>query len=82
MGKRTIRIPRSKIQSRLGELLGQVAQVVMLDGKTHSGIVKTAAADALVLSDANAEWTNTSRHSQKLAFTDIHFILLDVISSW
>jgi hypothetical protein len=82
MGTRTIRIPRSKIEARLSELPGQTAQVVMLDGVTHAGVVKSATADGLVILDANAQWTNVARHSQNLALKDIYFIILDVNSPW
>lgn len=82
MGTRTIRIPRSKIEARLGELPGKAAQVVMLDGLTHAGVVQSASAQGIVLHDANAPWTNVARHSQNLALTDIYFIILDVNSPW
>jgi hypothetical protein len=82
MGKRTIRIPRSKIESQLAELPGKAAQVVMLDGKTHQGWIKSAEKETIVIADANAEWTSNARHAQKLAVADIHFLILDVISPW
>jgi hypothetical protein len=81
MGKRTIRIPRNQLAAKLDSLLGQIAQVVMLDGKTHAGRVESVA-DGIVLSDANAAWTSTRRHAQQLALADIHYIVLDVISPW
>ncbi len=82
MGKRTIRIPRSKIEAQLMELPGKAAQIVMLDGTTHAGQIKSAEKSVLVIADANAAWTSESRHAQKLAIADIQFIILDVISPW
>jgi hypothetical protein len=82
MGKRTIRIPRSKIAEQLSQLPGKSVQVWMLDGKTHAGLVQSVATTAISVADANAQWTNHARHLQKLAIADINFILLDVISPW
>jgi hypothetical protein len=82
MGTRTIRIPRSKIEAQLSKLPGQSAQVVMCDGKTHAGRVQSAAAEGILLIDANAAWTSQKRHTQALALADISFIILDVNSPW
>lgn len=82
MGKRTVRIPQSKIAAHLGQLPGKSAQVVMTSGETHFGVVATATADGLTMQDTNAAWTSTKRHTQTLPFNDIQWIILDIISPW
>lgn len=82
MGKRTIRVPRSKIPAQLGELPGKAVHVVMVDGKTHAGRIQAASLETLVLEDANAAWTSRARHRQRLAMTDIFYIVYDIISPW
>ena len=67
MGKRTIRIPRSKIASQIETLLGKSVQVVMLDGVTHAGSILSVDQSHLVVEDLNAAWTNRGRHQHRLS---------------
>jgi hypothetical protein len=82
MGKRTIRIPRSKISAQLDTLPGKTVHVVMLDGKTHAGRVLTAVASQIVVEDVNAAWTSKGRHQQVLSTVDIFYIVYDIITAW
>ena len=82
MGERTIRIPRSKITENLGTLVGRDVNVLMLSGITHAGKVLSADATQIVVADVNADWTNNSRHQQRLALDDIHYLVYDLISAW
>lgn len=82
MGKRTIRIPRSKIAAELPSLSGRSVQVVMLDGKTHAGCVLSTKSDEILVEDANAAWTGKSRHQQRLLLQNIHYIVYNLISTW
>ena len=82
MGKRTIRIPRSKISENLETLVGKDVNVVMLSGITHAGKVLSADATQIVVADVNADWTNNSRHQRRLTLDDIHYLVYDLISAW
>jgi hypothetical protein len=82
MGKRTIRIPRSKITAALETLPGKSVHVVMVDGKTHAGNVISADSTQVIVQDVNAAWTNKARHQQRLPINDIYYIIYDLISAW
>jgi hypothetical protein len=82
MGKRTIRIPRSKIPMQTATLPGKTVHVVMLDGKTHAGRILSADANQIVVEDGNAAWTHKGRHQQTLSVAEVYYIVYDVISAW
>jgi hypothetical protein len=82
MGKRTLRVMRSKIAAKLDELPGKQAQIVLLDGKTYAGRILSAATTGIVVEDANAAWTNLNRHQHSIRIDDIHYIALEIISAW
>ena len=82
MGKRTLRIPRSKITENLGTLPGILVNEVMLSGITHAGKALTADATLLVVAVFNAAYDHNSRHQQRLALDDLHYLVYDLISAW
>lgn len=82
MGKRTVRIPRSKLRTQKETLFGKVIQVVSLEGKTHSGHLISMDDVALVLEDENAAWTSTKRHRRQVLLADIQYIAYDIVTTW
>jgi hypothetical protein len=82
MGKRTIRIPRSKISTELDRLQGRAVQVITLDGLTHCGVVLSADQNRIVLEDGNASWTSKKRHRRELQVAQIYYIAYEIISAW
>jgi hypothetical protein len=73
---------RSQLTERLGEIDGKNAHVVLLDGKTHSGLVIAADSKQITIRDFNARWTNLRRHTHHLALEDIMEVILDTVTEY
>ncbi len=82
MGKRPLRIHQRDIAQEAPKLVGQQAQVVMIDGLTHAGKLLACGNDALSIEDLNANWTHRKSHRHQLPFTEINYIVVDKISAW
>jgi hypothetical protein len=82
VGKRNIRIQRHELPQRLREIEGKEVHVVMMDGKTHFGLLISADASALHLRDANAKWTSLRRHSQVLPLDGIMEVIFDLVTAY
>ncbi|MEM0998365.1 MAG: hypothetical protein AAGN35_14995 [Bacteroidota bacterium] len=82
MGTRNIRIMRSQIAERRDEITGQIAHVVLRNGKTHSGVVIEADAESLTVRDTNARWTSRKRHTHRVPLVEIMEVILDTVTKY
>ena len=82
MGKRPIRIHPKDFIAETPKLIGQQAQVVLMDGCTYAGKLIECDSKRLVVEDANANWTNRKSHQHPLPFSEIQYIVIDKISAW
>jgi hypothetical protein len=82
VGKRNIRILRHQLLDRLSELPGKEAHVVMRDGSTHFGLVRSATATQIEVRDVNAAWTHLGRHTHVLSMADVMEVIFDIVTAY
>lgn len=80
-GTRTLRLTAPQF-ARLHEHLGSQVQVVLKDGQTRLGILRSVVADHLVIHDPNLAWYQRRRHTHKVMFGSIQEVWIDTARPW
>jgi hypothetical protein len=82
VGKRNIRILRHQLLDRLTELPGKEVHVVLRDGSTHFGTVRSATTTHIEVVDVNAAWTNRKRHTHLISMADVMEVIFDIVTAF